>query len=158
MIVEKGDAALFTVNRNPSVGVLRSFGWAMLGGFGFIGLVLWVVPRLSAGDVAIWGWSGNGSQVVAVCLWALGAGLCILSLSSPSLAKPVYVVWMSVAALVGMIMATLLLSVLFVVFLPVFSVVVRFGDPLGKKLRKDGTYWEDPKPFEPTLERMERLF
>jgi hypothetical protein len=44
-----------------------------------------------------------------------------------------------------------------VAFLPLFSLIVRFGDPLRKKLG-GATYWEPYRPHEPTLERMRRPF
>ena len=58
---------------------------------------------------------------------------------------------------VGTVMSTVLLTAVFVVVLPLFSIVVRLGDPLRKKLG-GATYWEDYKPYEHTLDRMRRLF
>lgn len=149
---------MFTVNRNPTVEDLRKFGWAMLLGFGVIGLVLWVAHWLTTPDTGVLQWAGNGRQITAVCLWGLGAVLCALSQLSPSLAKPVYITWMSIVVPIGIVVSAVLLSVLFFVLLPVFSLVVRLGDPLRKKLRASGTYWEDYKPHEATLERMRRPF
>ena len=67
---------------------------------------------------------------------------------------------MSVTVPIGIAVSTVLLTVLYFVLLPVFSVIVRFGDPLRKKLSRGGaeSYWEDHKPYEVTLDRMERLF
>jgi hypothetical protein len=45
-----------------------------------------------------------------------------------------------------------------VIVLPPFSLLVRRKDPLRRKRTKEGSYWEDYKPYEPTLERMKRLF
>ena len=148
---------MFAVNKNPSASDLRKFGWAMLGGFGVIGVILWVTAWRRHGGDGVLGWSSAGAQVVAVCLWALGAGLCALPLLSPALAKPVYVAWMRVTVPIGMAMSTILLTVLFVFVLPVFALVVRVGDPLRRKLGGT-TYWENYKPYEHTLDRMRRLF
>jgi hypothetical protein len=148
---------MFTVNKSPSVGDLRKFGWAMLLGFGVIGAVLWTAAWGKYGGSGPLGWSGSGAQVVALCLWALGAGLCALSLYSPASAKPVYVTWMRATAPIGIVMSTILLTLVFVLVLPLFALIVRMGDPLRKKLG-GSTYWEDYKPHEPTLERMRRLF
>jgi hypothetical protein len=68
-----------------------------------------------------------------------------------------YVTWMRASTPIGLAMSTVLLSVLFLFMLPLFSLVVRLGDPLRKKLGET-TYWEDYKPHEATLERMRRLF
>ena len=52
----------------------------------------------------------------------------------------------------------IMLTVLYFLLLPVFSLVVRFGDPVRKRLDPNGSYWEDHAPFKPTLDRMRRLF
>jgi hypothetical protein len=149
---------VFTINRNPSPADLRKFGWAMLGGFGGLGALLWVIHwwRVSGGGP--FEWSGDGLQVTVLCLWALGLVLCVLSLLSPTLAKPVYVAWMTVTVPVGIVVSTVFLTLLFFIVLPLFSIVVRAGDPLRRRLTRGDTYWEDHKPYEPTLERMNRLF
>ncbi|MEK7710827.1 MAG: hypothetical protein AAB341_02930, partial [Planctomycetota bacterium] len=64
---------------------------------------------------------------------------------------------MTATAPVGIVMSTILLTMLFMLILPVFSLIVRMGDPLRKKLG-GATYWEDYKAHEPTLERMRRPF
>ena len=148
---------MFTVNKNPSAGDLRKFGWAMLGGFGVIGVILWIAAWRKHGGHGSLGWSGAAAQVVALCLWAAGVGLCTLSLLSPRSARPIYVAWMRATVPVGTVMSMVLLTAVFVVVLPLFSIVVRLGDPLRKKLG-GATYWEDYKPYEHTLDRMRRLF
>ncbi len=149
---------MFTVNKNPTVPDLRKFGFAMLLGFGVLGVVLWIAPWLKARDPMLPVWSGAGLQITALCLWALGVALFALSFLFPAVAKPVYVGWMTVAAGMGMVMSTVLLTVLFVLLLPIFSLVVRAGDPLRKKLTPRGSYWEDYKPHEASLDRMRRPF
>jgi len=132
---------MFTVNKNPGVSDLRKFGWAMLIGFGAIGVILWVVAK----------------QEVAFGLFGLGVGLCVIGIAAPSIARPVYVAWMTATVPIGIVMSTVLLTVLFVFLLPLFSVIVRRGDPLRKKLGAS-SYWEDYRSQEHTLERMRRLF
>lgn len=153
---ETGD--VFTVNKNPTRRDIGKFGWAMLAGFGVVGGVLWLVPGATIRDHALLTWSGAGVQIAALCLWALGLGLAFLSFTAPGVARPVYVTWMSVAFAIGAVVSTVLLTVLFLVLLPLFSLVVRAGDPLRKKLNAKGSYWEDYKPHEATLERMRRPF
>ena len=148
---------MLAVNRNPSPADLRKFGWAMLIGFGAIGLFLWVMAWRKYDGHGPLGWSGAGAQIVALSAWILGIGLLALSLASPALTKPVYTAWMTVTLPIGIAMSTILLTLLFVFLLPLFSLIVRMGDPLRK--RQGGmTYWEDYKPHEHTLERMRRLF
>ncbi len=149
---------MFAVNKNPTVKDLRKFGLAMLTGFGVIGALLWISVQLKAEGAELLAWSGAGLQITAVCLWAVGVGLFALSLLSLTVAKPVYVAWMTAAMAIGTVMSTILLTVLFVLLLPPFSLIVRMGDPLRKKLKPGDTYWEDCKPHEATLERMRRPF
>ena len=147
---------MFTVNRNPSVSDLRKFGWAMLLGFGVIGAILWVVAwrRYGGGPFA---WSGLAIQYVAIVFLALGIVLYVLGVAAPVVSRPVFVAWMTVTVSIGIVMSTVLLTVLFVFFLPLFSLIVRAGDPLRKKLGAS-SYWEDYKPHEHTLERMRHTF
>ena len=149
---------MFTVNRNPTVSDLHKFGWAMLIGFWAIGALLWFGPWLRTWDVLVLEWNGTWLQLTVLGLLVLGVGLCVLSLTAPTAARPVYVVWMTVGVAIGTVMATIMLTALFVLFLPIFSLIVRSGDPLRKKLTRRRSYWEDYKPHDATLERMQRMF
>ena len=130
----------------------------MLAGFGVIGLVLWLVPWIGASEADLFTWTGTGKQVLAIALWVLGLALLAASFAPPPLARSVYVAWMSVVVPIGVVMSTLMLTLLFVLLLPVFSLIVRFGDPLRKKLTTQKSYWEEYRRYEPTLERMKRQF
>ena len=149
---------MFEINRNPSVSDLRKFGAAMLVGFAVIGALLWLGPWLKSGDVSTLGWSGTGLQLAASVLGFLGVGLCLLGFLVPSVARPVYVGWMTAVVPLGVAMSTVLLTVLFVLLLPIFSLIVRLGDPLRKKLSDEESYWEDYKAHAATIERMKRPF
>ena len=149
---------MFKVNKAPTTSVLHRFGWAMLGGFGVIGAGLWFASGLGRGDAAGSAWSASGAQIAAMVLVVLGVLLFALSRAAPPIARRVYIVWMSVAMPIGIVMTVVLLTALFVVLLPVFCLVVRAGDPLRRRLTTDQTYWEGYKPYENTLDRMERPF
>ncbi len=148
--------SVFTVNKNPNEEDLRAFGRAMVLGFGVLGALLWIVSAYRSSH-GVLEWSAAPPQMTAVCFWGLGAMLCAVSYAS-SVAKPIYVVWMTVASSIGVVMSTIMLTVLFFVLLPVFSAIVRLGDPLRKKHHAGGTYWETYKPHEPTIERLRRPF
>jgi len=142
------------VNRNPSSAELHKFGWAMLLGFGVIGAVLWYFGPEPNG----WVWTGVTAQKVSLAAWILGPALLLVSFGPQPLARPVYVVWMTAATYIGMVVTFILLSVLFAVLLPVFS-LIRLKDPLRLKLAKPGeSYWEDHADHESTLERTARPF
>ena len=149
---------MFTVNKNPTRSDLRKFGWAMLIGFGVFGALSWLLPWIRGIDGAAVGWWGGSSQIASLCFWAAGLSMCAVGLTLPAVAKPMYVIWMSLTVPIGLVMSTILLTVMFIFLLPLFSIVVRFGDPLRKKRRRRKSYWEDYKPYEPTMERMARPF
>jgi hypothetical protein len=149
---------MFQVKKNPSAQDVRRFGWAMLLGFGVLGVIAWLVAWRVGSTAGLLSWSGERGQVSSIVLWGLGVALWGVSLLTPVLGRAVYVVWMSAASIVGVLMTTVLLTLLFLFFLPLFSLVVRYGDPLRKKLKAEGSYWEDYRPHESTLERMRRLF
>jgi len=152
---QEGD--MFTVNKNPTPKDLRKFGWAMLFGFGLLGAVLWVLHARKA-ELGLIAWDGRVAQIASIVMWAAGLFCWVISLAAPAVAKPVYVGWMSVTVPVGLVMSTVMLTILFIVILPIFSLIVRMGDPLRKRLTPGGTYWEDYKPHEPSVERMRRPF
>ncbi len=149
---------MFTVNKNPTRDDLHKFGVAMLVGFFLVGAILFLMPSFKTRGVFTLEWTGTASQIAAVSLQTLGVALFLLSYAAPGAAKPVYVVWMSITVPIGIVMTTIMLTVLFVVLLPVFSLVVRLGDPLRKRLHAGSTYWEDYRAHEATLERSQRQF
>lgn len=145
---------MITVNQNPSAAELRKFGWAMLLGFGVIGAVLWYFgPQPNAlGYVAV------RQQKIALGLWIVGVVLLIISYGPAAISRPIYVTWMTVGMYLGTVMTFVLLSVLFVVLLPWFS-LIRLSDPLGMKLKPKGeSYWRDHVDQQPELDRVARPF
>ena len=65
---------------------------------------------------------------------------------------------MTLAGAIGTVVTFVLLSVLYFVFLPIFS-LIRFKDPLRLKMPPKATsYWEEHKHHESTLERTARPF
>lgn len=142
------------VNLNPQASDLRGFGWAMAAGFGVLGAILWYAGPEPNGVA----WVGVRAQKVAIVLWCLGALMWAVSFGPIGLARPVYIVWMTVAMKIGAVMTVVLLSVLFVTLLPIFS-LIRLADPLRLKLKPRGeSYWEDHTHHESTLERTIRPF
>ncbi len=155
---QRDDLTVFVVNKNPTAKDLRKFGWAMLAGFGLLGAVLWVIHWRKAETDGLFFWSGSTAQVAVLCMWGLGIALWVTPRFSTGLGKPVYVIWMTVATALGVAMSTVVMTLLFVFLLPVFALLVRTGDPLRRKLTSDGTYWENYKPYDATMERMRRQF
>ena len=149
---------MFEVNRNPSPKTVREFGRAMVLGFGVLAALCWTLHWWRHSPPSFWSWTDGRGQLLAIGLFLVGLVLFAIATATPKLGARVYVAWMSAAVPVGMVMSTLMLSVLFFVLLPVFSLIVRRGDPLRTKLTDDPSYWEDYKPYEHSLERMKRPF
>ena len=148
---------MFKVNRNPTKRDLRFFAWSMLLGFDGLSSLLLVTAWLKFGRERPFFSPGSGVMLAAIALAAIGTVTGVLSLLSRRVARKLSIAWMTVTVPIGIVMSAILLTVLFVFLLPLFSVIVRLGDPLRKKLGGT-TYWEDYKPYEHTLERMRRLF
>jgi hypothetical protein len=147
------------VNRDPTRAQLRSFGLVMLAGMAVVGALLWyrALPRETGWQPSSWGWTGSPTHLVAVVLWGLALAVALVCHMWYSLGRVLYVGWMTMAMYLGLVMTTLLLSILFIVLLPVFS-LIRLKDPLRLRLRSSGSYWEAPTPHEPTLDRTRRPF
>lgn len=145
---------MIPINRNPDGKTLRAFSFAMLVGFGLLGGILWFLTP----DPNSFAWHGIRGQKIAIGLWIGGMILCLAGVGPRGLSVPVYVAWMTVGMFVGTIMTFVTLSVMFIVLLPVFS-LIRLSDPLRMKLKPPGeSYWEEYKKHEPTLERTARPF
>lgn len=147
---------MFQVNRNPTTTEIRKFGRAMLIGFGAIGVLLWVLGAWKSGATVL-SWSGSWRSWLSVGLVGLGVALWVLCSFHEPIARRVYVTWMSVTVPIGIFMSTIVLSIMYFLLLPIFSLLVRRSDPLRKR-RNQATYWEPYKSCEPTIERMQRLF
>ena len=67
------------------------------------------------------------------------------------------IAWMSITVPIGIAMSTLLLTIMFILVLPLFSLIVRLADPLRKRL-SGSSYWENYPKHPPTLDRLRRPF
>lgn len=142
------------VNRNPTPRDLRGFAASMLFGFGVIGGLLWWAS--SRGDAGR-GWRSDGAQWLAVALWSVGLLTAATALGAPALGKKVYVNWMLAAAAMGRVTMPVLFTLMFIIILPIFT-LIRFKDPLRKRMGAEDGYWEKHKPHEATIERMQHPF
>ncbi len=149
---------MFVVNKNPSTNDLTKFGRAMLIGFAVLAAIVWLLAWKRGVIPTLLGWNGAGAQVAAVVLFGVGLALWLISLASAGTTRTIYIAWMTVTVPIGVVMTTLLLTVLFGLLLPIFSLIVRRGDPIRRRLSPGGTYWEPYKRHEPTLDRVRRPF
>jgi hypothetical protein len=101
---------------------------------------------VSVGGVclALGAWLLHRHRPAAPWLLAIGGLLLLLGLAAPRVLKPVYLAWMALAFTLGLILTTVLLTVLFFAMITPISLVARV---LGKdflSLRLDAeapTYW-----------------
>lgn len=106
---------------------LRKFGWQVGGVFLLIGVVLFWLKK----PLGHW-------------LLGIGAILLVLGMIVPRILRGIYLAWMGLGLLLGMVVSTVLLTFFFYfVFTPIGFLQRVFGkDPLDRKLRPDSSsYW-----------------
>jgi hypothetical protein len=150
---------LIAIRTDLSAREIRNFGFVTLGGFIFIGFMLWYLSVRPAGGwiPQAWGYQGHARQVIALAMGCTGLVFALVCMSSHPAGLRLYVAWMTMGGAIGAVMSVVLLTLLFIVFLPVFS-LIRLKDPLRMKRGAAGSYWEPHRPHEATLERMARPF
>ena len=126
---------------------LRVFGFAFVVVFALLAVFSQYVWRLESASV----W-------VPVFLVLAGLFLVVTALAPNSL-RPVYGPWVKGGFLLGSVMTLVLMTALFVIVVPVFS-LVRLKDPLRMRQSRDPTesFWEPHRNSEPTIERFGRPF
>jgi hypothetical protein len=123
---------------------VRNFGWLFAGVGAVIGAYL--------------AWKGSATWV-----WAVGGGVCFLGagLIAYPILKPVYVLWMKFAFVLGWANTRLILGLFFYLILTPIGLIMRMTgkDPLSRRLdRSAATYWvrREPETLDPR--RYENLF
>jgi len=109
------------VNWNPDIAERRKFGRTLFFGLPIVALLLALAKRLLTGQ---WHWEP------AIWIAAVGITVGLISLATPSLARPFYVVWYGIACCIGIVMTNLLLAVFYYL---AFSPVSLLKRALGKK-------------------------
>lgn len=155
---------MITINKNPSASDLRTFALGIILGFAVLAaLCWWVMPWLfgvyklpgAEMDARLHKW-----HMVAMVLGGIGLAVAgIATLTPRSIGVPFYVVWMQIAVAIGNVTTPIFFTILFVVMLPLFS-LIRLKDPLRFKLKPgpNESYWEEHKFHEDTIERAMRPF
>jgi hypothetical protein len=134
---------LVKINWKPDRAELRKFGAVMcVAGVVIGGILLWKGKKLAA-------------------LWALGTGafVGIASVITPAAAILIYWAWMGVAFVMGTIVSTVLMMVIFFGVITPVGILMRWlgRDTLLRRRPEQPTYWKD---VEPTADKKayERLF
>jgi len=134
---------MLNINHNITKKELREFGLVTSGLFIiFFGLL---IPWIWNFQWPIWP-------------WIIAFTLSPLALVAPKVLKPVYIVWIRFAEILGWINTRIILTLIFfLIFLP-FGLVMRiFNDPMSRKLdEKIKTYRIQSR--QPKNENMEKIY
>ncbi|MBC8375074.1 MAG: hypothetical protein H8E26_03445 [FCB group bacterium] len=92
----------------------------------------------------------------ALPLVSIGAIILLLGLLVPSLLKPLFIIWMSLALILGFIMTRIILGLIFFLIFSPIGLVFRLikKDHLDEAIDTDAaSYWRirDSKPYEPGM-------
>ncbi|MFK7851856.1 MAG: SxtJ family membrane protein [Akkermansiaceae bacterium] len=125
---------MIEIDWSPDRKKLREFGFIGLAGFGLMGLLLgWK-----------FGWFESGDWLYPGIFAGLGIFSAALAVIEPYLLKPLYWLLTAISAVIGPIVATLILALLFIlVFLPIGLVFkLRGRDELKRNWDKQAdSYW-----------------
>mgnify|MGYP006969345005 FL=1 len=141
---------MLAIRRDMNSEEIRRFGWTVGGAFGVLALLCaWRSPGFEVA-ASPW-WLG---VVVCGAAAVTFVGVCSASVES---GRRLYHGWMRLGLAMGKVTSIVILTVLFCTVLPVFS-LIRLGDPLRLRRSNAHSFWEEPSPHEPTLERAARPF
>lgn len=133
------------IDRNPTAGRLRSFGWLLLP-FAFL--------------IGASAWWRTGQVNVALAIWTSGAVLAALYAAVPAIRRPIYVGWMMAAFPVGWVVSHVIMALIYFGVVTPIGILVRWtrGDRLGRRFdRSASTYWRLREPAK-GLERYFRQY
>ncbi len=101
--------SLVRIDWNPDRKGYRKFGIAVFVGFTAIGALTWLL----GGSLALTRESGRFVWGPLPWFTLIPAAVLVLSLVAPRACRPLYVVWMGIAFVMGTVVSTILLSVIY---------------------------------------------
>lgn len=149
--------SLVRIDWHPDAEAMRRFGRTLFIGFALIGVVLWFFGGSYDATKA------QGSVVWGPLPWFLlvPLGIWLVAIASPRAARPFYLVWMSIAFVMGTIISTVLLAAIYWVIFGLIAICFRIGgrDRLGLKPIKDReSNWVDRDAAPVETKRYEHQF
>lgn len=130
------------INWRPGKADLHKFALSLIIGFPCIALIFF-----------IFAWLRHHSMPVPLGylqLAGVGAGAGLICMLIPVIARPLYFVWFTATACIGLVMSNLIIGLLYYgLFTPIGLVMRLFGrDALALKWQKGktGSYWKDVPP------------
>lgn len=120
---------------------VRWFGVVMLAALSLVAAWLWVHAYRG----------GESAGVLPWVLVALGGAICLGALAAPKQMRPVHGAWMFVGLVIGTVVNTVLLCLMYYACFTAIGLIQRCfrGDVLQRQLDPDAeTYWveRDPRP------------
>ncbi len=137
------------INWHPEEREIADFGKTVLIGFSVIAVIFFLLGCHKAGHLNFFKISiiTLGEMLVfPVILILCGYFVFLLSAVFPVLAKPLYLVWFFVSALIGVVVSNFALLVFYYLLFSPFAVIFRIlsgRDPLRIKRRASKTCWQD---------------
>lgn len=123
---------------------LRSFG------------LLMAIALLALSTLHVWRAGAERSWLLVSTLAVLSVVFSALAILAPQALRLLYKPWMAMGHILGLVMTTVLMTVIYFTLLVPFT-LIRRRDPLRTRLG-GSTYWEPHNNPEPTLERFRRAF
>lgn len=131
-------------NWNPSLVERRAFGWMLAAGMPVSGALWFVLVRGATGE---WRW------IVPALIIVIGAGLGLLLVLVPSIARPFYCAWYFIVLCIDAVVTTTLVTLLYIGVVTPFALVTRLArrKAIQKRPIPDApTYWHPAeKPADP---------
>ena len=121
------------------------------------GCVVGIALILAAGGV-LW---LDGSIPVTLVLATAGVLLVAFGIAAPRLLRPVHLVWMALAVVLGYVMTRAILSLVFYLLITPIGLLMRLSghDPMRRRLEPDApSYWIPRKDTVPARERLEKYY
>ena len=105
-----------------------------------------------AAVAAIVAWFWRADQTVMMVALGIAAGFVAVSLTVPSILRPLNIAWMKFALLLNKIMSPIIMLILFLITMVPFGLVMQLRyDPLRKQRKADDkSYWIERKRDGPT--------
>jgi uncharacterized protein YacL len=136
------------INWHPGEKEILSFGKSMLIGFMALALVFLII-NLFRGSL-------SDALPVTLAISTAGILLYLISRLGITVARPFYLLWFFISALIGVVIANLLLALFYYIFFSTFALLFRTisgRDPLTLKKDSNKKTWWVKVPGNKTLKR-----
>ncbi len=130
--------SMVEINWSPDKKALRGFGWAMLIGFGIIGLAKFA------------GWPIARNLNYAYVCWGIALVAGVSGLLGSKVALPFYYVWMAIGWVMGNIMTRVIFAIFYYLLITPMGFFMRLcgRDKLVLKKPEGETYWREHRPYD----------